>query len=480
MYIDLKGEVFSVLSEVIENEGCEGYVIGGYVRDLLMERDTQNRDIDIVVVGDGISIAKKVASRLGIKRGVVIYRRYGTAMIKHAGTEIEFVGARKESYTPDSRNPSVSKGTLEDDQNRRDFTINALAISLNRKEKGSLLDPFNGVDHIREKVIKTPLDPVTTFSDDPLRMMRAVRFAAQLDFKIDKGCADAIKANSHRLSIVSAERITAEFNKIVMCDTPSHGIELLEQLGLLERFFPELIALKGSDMVEGRGHKDNFAHTLEVLDNIAQKGGDLWLRWATLLHDIGKPRSKRFQEGIGWTFHGHDHLGMKMVPVIFRRLKLPLGERMRYVQNLVRLHLRPIVLSQEEVTDSAVRRLLFDAGNDIDDLMRLCEADITSKNETKVIKYLKNFGLVREKLKEIEEKDAIRNFQPPVTGEEIMRIFDIGPGRKVGILKNSIKEAILDGIIGNRRDEALPYLIEKAGEIGLEPVNQPEPPSSDQ
>ena len=463
----LNNPILDVISQVITRENIPGYLIGGYVRDCILERNLIDRDLDIVVIGDGINIANKVATELGSKKRVTIYKTFGTAMLKHSGYEIEFVGARKESYRKDSRKPIVENGTLEDDQNRRDFTINTLAISLNKETFGEFVDPFNGMEDLDNKLIRTPLDPDRTFSDDPLRMMRAIRFAAQLNFTIEENTLLSIKKNRNRLTIVSMERIVAELNKIIQSPVPSIGFLLLESTGLLSIFFPELDNLKGVDIKEGKQHKDNLLHTISVLDNISEKTDNLWLRWATLLHDIAKPQTKRFSSDLGWTFHGHEFLGAKMVPKIFTRLKLPLNEKMKYVRKLVLLHLRPIALVQEEVTDSAIRRLLFDAGDDIDDLMILCEADITSKNEKRVRIYLKNFKLVREKLKEIEEKDAIRNFQPPISGEEIIKTFNLKPSREIGVIKNAIKEAILEGEIGNNYKEAHAFMLTKAAELGL-------------
>ena len=470
MQICLYENIFKVISEVLDTEGTRGYVIGGYVRDKLLNRLSGGKDIDILVVGDGVDIARKVARKTGRNRKVTVFKTYGTAMFKHEDIEIEFVGARKESYNIDSRKPSVEAGTLEDDQNRRDFTINALAISLNKETYGALVDPFNGIDDLKHRIIRTPLKPDQTFSDDPLRMMRAIRFASQLNFTIEPLTLDAISSNCERIRIVSAERISTELNKIVLSEKPSIGFRLLEETGLLKIILPELNDLKGVETVDGKGHKDNFLHTLKVLDNLSSESDNLWLRWAAILHDIAKTRTKKYSPETGWSFHGHDFLGSKMIPSIFGRLRLPLNEKMKYVQKLVMLHLRPIALSQEEVSDSAVRRLLFEAGDDIDDLMMLCEADITSKNPNKVRKHLSNFALVREKLKEIEEKDAIRNFQPPIDGSEIMKIFGIGPGKEIGIIKNAIKEAILDGLIHNNHEEAMDYMLSIAASIGLNPV----------
>jgi poly(A) polymerase len=471
MHICLYDKIFDLISEVLDNDGTRGFVIGGYVRDKLLGRDTAGKDIDILVIGDGISIAEKVAKLSGRNRKVTVFKTFGTAMFRHGDVEIEFVGARKESYSPDSRKPSVSSGTLEDDQNRRDFTINALAISLNKDTRGTLLDPFNGIEDLKNGIIRTPLDPEMTFSDDPLRMIRAIRFATQLGFTIEPATLDSIGKNCNRIDIVSAERITTELNKIILSKKPSIGFKLLDQTGLLKIIFPEFSDLKGVQIMEGKGHKDNFRHTLKVLDNLSVRTDNLWLRWAAILHDIAKTRTKKYDPVLGWTFHGHEFIGAKMVPGIFRRLKLPLNEKMKYVQKLVELHLRPIVLSQETVSDSAVRRLLFEAGDDIDDLMTLCEADITSKNEDKVKKHLSNFALVRQKLREIEEKDALRNFQPPVDGEEIMATFGLKPGREVGILKSSIREAILDGIIGNSHEDAREYMLKIAANLGLERIS---------
>jgi len=465
----IQDKVLREVAAIAQQEKIPAYVVGGFVRDLLLKRDS--KDIDIVVAGDGIAFARKVASRLG-KRQVSVYENFGTAMFRYQDREVEFVGARKESYRKNSRKPIVESGSLYDDQLRRDFTINALAISLNKEDNGELIDPFNGLQDLQQKILRTPANPDVTFSDDPLRMMRAIRFAAQLGFSIEQETYAAIARNAGRISIVSMERITAELNKIIMSPMPSVGFLYLYDTGLLQYFFPELAALKGVENVEGVSHKDNFYHTLEVLDNIASRNATLWLRWAALLHDIGKPQVKKYIPSQGWTFHGHEITGMRMVPAVFRRLKLPVGAPMKYVQKMVMLHLRPIALVSEEVTDSAVRRLLFDAGDDIDDLMMLCEVDITSKNEKTRTKHLNNFQLVRKKLREVEEKDALRNFQPPIDGKEIMKTFNLPPCKQVGEIKNAIKEAILEGIIGNNREEAWNYMMKLAGQMGLTPTQQ--------
>jgi poly(A) polymerase len=467
----LNDKVFGILSEVVSSENVEAWVIGGYVRDCLLKRDHPDKDIDIVVLGNGIDIARKAAKKFGPDIKVSVFRNYGTAMFRFNDYDIEFVGARKESYDRTTRKPNVTTGSLEDDQKRRDFTINALAISINKNSYGEFLDPFNGTGDLEKKIIRTPLDPGITFSDDPLRMMRAVRFAVQLGFSIDEPTFRSIAANAERIRIVSQERIIDELNKIIICDHPSRGFILLEKSGLLKLIFPELDNLKGVDKKDGKAHKDNFHHSLKVLDNISKKTDNIWLRWAALLHDIAKPLTKKYLPESGWSFHGHEFLGGKMIPGIFRKLKLPLNEKMKYVSKLVDLHLRPIALSQEIVTDSAVRRLLFEAGDDIDDLMMLCEADITSKNEATKSRHLENFQLVRKKLKEIEEKDALRNFQPPIDGDEIISTFRIGPGREVGIIKNAIREAILDGLIPNEHDSAKNLMLEKGRELGLTPVD---------
>ena len=466
----ISDSIFSLISDNAYESGLEAYVIGGYVRDCLLERNYDKRDIDILVIGSGIELAKKIAYAISPRIKVTVYKNFGTAMFRARGYTIEFVGARKESYSRNSRKPLVENGTLEDDQNRRDFTINAMAISLNRPDYGRMVDPFNGIDDLENKLIRTPLEPGKTFSDDPLRMLRAIRFASQLGFSIHHGTFESIKENSGRISIVSYERITTELNKILTSPRPSTGFSLLYESSLLKIILPELHSLKGVDVKDKHGHKDNFEHTLQVLDNVSEKSDSLWLRWAALLHDIAKPRTKKYVEGTGWTFHGHEFVGSKMVPRIFKRLKLPMGENMEYVMKLVALHLRPIILSQETVSDSAVRRLLFDAGDDIDDLMMLCEADITSKNERKVKQYLSNLKLVRQKLIDIEEKDHVRNFQPPIDGNEIIKMFNIKPGKEVGILKDAIKEAILDGDIPNDYEAAKEFLTKKAAEIGLSPA----------
>lgn len=471
MNMCLNDRIFKLLSEVITAEKVQGYVIGGYVRDCILKREHPGKDIDIVVIGSGIEIAKKVAGRISPGLKPSVFKNFGTAMFRFDDYEVEFVGARKESYERGSRKPYVENGSLEDDQKRRDFTINALAYSLNQETYGQFLDPFGGLEDLKNKIIRTPLDPERTFSDDPLRMMRAIRFAAQLKFTIEEQTFRSIADNAERITIVSAERITTELNKIISSDQPSKGFLLLEKAGLLKHIFPALDNLKGVETKEGKGHKDNFHHSLKVLDNISRHTDNIWLRWAALLHDIGKPLTKKYTQEAGWSFHGHEYIGSKMIPEIFRKLKLPLNDRMKYVQKIVDLHLRPIALSQEDVTDSAVRRLLFEAGDDIDDLMMLCEADITSKNQEKKLKHLENFRLVRNKLKEIEEKDAVRSFQPPIDGTEIIETFRIRPGREVGIIKNAIREAILDGIIPNNKDAARAIMLKKGMELGLKPVD---------
>lgn len=486
--------IFKRISETADQLGVECYVVGGYVRDIFLQRPS--KDIDVVVVGSGIGVAEELAKRLGRGAHLAVFKNFGTAQLKYRGTEVEFVGARRESYSHDSRKPVVEDGTLEDDQNRRDFTINAMAVCLNAARYGELVDPFNGMDDLRERTVRTPLDPDITFSDDPLRMMRCVRFATQLGFYIEDETFEALERNRERIGIISRERIADELNKILLSPVPSRGLIDLDRCGLLELIFPELTVLQGVETRNGRAHKDNFYHTLEVLDNVARatqewkdapKGEEdaqpvpmldvterrLWLRWAALLHDIGKPTTKRWEPKIGWTFHNHNFIGEKMIPGIFRKMKLPMNEKMKYVQKLVGLHMRPIVIADEEVTDSAVRRLLFEAGDDIDDLMTLCEADITSKNSVRKQRFLDNFQLVRQKLKDLEERDRIRNFQPPVSGEEIMQTFGLSPCRQVGALKSAIKDAILDGVIPNEYQAARDYMLQRAAKMGLHPVANP-------
>ena len=458
--------VFRLVGGIADSMGQPCFVVGGYVRDLFLKR--HSTDIDFVTVGSGIKIAEKVASGLGGKTSLAVYSNFGTAQVKHKGMELEFVGARKESYSHDSRNPVVEDGTLDDDQKRRDFTVNAMAISLNEGSFGELVDPFDGLSDLGKRIIRTPLDPDVTFSDDPLRMMRAIRFATQLDFNILPATFEAIARNRQRISIVSRERIFDELTKIIKSPVPSKGFLLLERCGLLKIIFPELQALKGVEVVDGRGHKDNFFHTMQVLDNVALKSDNEWLRWAAVFHDIAKPVTKRYDRKLGWTFHNHNFIGEKMIPAIFKRMKVPMNEKMRYVQKMVELHMRPIALVEDEVTDSAVRRLLFDAGNDIDDLMLLCEADITSKNQEKIRRYMENFAAVRNKLVEIEEKDRIRNFQPPVSGNDIMEAFGIPPSHVIGEIKEIIKNSILDGKIPNDREAAWRLMVELAHERGLE------------
>ncbi|NVJ88627.1 MAG: HD domain-containing protein [Flavobacteriaceae bacterium] len=461
----ISSEIFKIISKAASELNQDVYVIGGYVRDFILNRGDA-KDIDIVSVGSGIDLAKKVSELLSHKPKVQVFKTYGTAMLRFNDLEIEFVGARKESYSKESRNPEVSQGSLEDDQNRRDFTINALALSLNENSFGELLDPFNGVEDLDNMVIKTPLNPDITYSDDPLRMLRAIRFATQLDFTIEEKSFQAISKNAKRLSIITNERIVDELHKIIASDKPSKGFILLEKTGLLVQILPELIALKGVDEVEGQKHKDNFYHTLEVVDNIAKATNDVWLRWAALLHDIGKAPTKKFNKKVGWTFHSHEFVGSKMIYKIFKRLKMPLNNKMKFVQKVVLLSSRPIVLSTE-VTDSAVRRLIFDAGEDINALMTLCEADITTKNPKKFKKYHKNFELVREKIKEVEERDRIRNFQPPISGELIMKTFNLEPCREIGQIKEAIKEAILEGEISNNYVESYNFMLKKGKELGL-------------
>lgn len=462
------GEIFDLITLTADELGLECYAIGGYVRDIFLCRTS--KDIDIVTVGSGIALAETLARKLGRKAHLSVFKTYGTAQIKYKDWEVEFVGARRESYERHSRNPIVEDGTLEDDQNRRDFTINALAVCLNKDRFGELLDPFGGLADMESLIIRTPCDPDVTFSDDPLRMMRAIRFASQLGFDIYPETFDAICRNKDRIDIITKERIADELNKIILSPKPSVGFRLLDVTGLLSIIFPEFVALKGVDTVRGISHKDNFDHTLIVLDNISQKTDNLWLRWSAILHDIAKPATKRFDDRLGWTFHNHNFVGEKMVPRIFKRMKLPLNEKMKYVQKMVGLHMRPVTLVEETITDSAVRRLLFEAGDDIEDLMTLCRADISSKNKEKVRRYLQNFDLVQQKLREIEEKDHVRNFQPPIDGAEIMQMFNLPPGPNVGRLKNFLKDAVLDGVIPNEYEAAREYVLRKAEEIGLQYV----------
>lgn len=460
--------IFRKISEAADELGMECYVVGGYVRDIFLERPS--KDIDVVVVGKGITMARAFAKRLGRGARLAVYANFGTAQVKYREHEIEFVGARRESYTHDSRNPIVEDGTLEDDQNRRDFTINALAICLNAPRFGELVDPFAGVMDLEDRIIRTPLEPGITFSDDPLRMLRCVRFATQLNFYIEDETFEALCKNKERIKIISRERINEELNKILLSPIPSKGFIELDRCGLLELIFPQLTAMQGVEVKNGYGHKEMFYHTLEVVDNVARVSDNLWLRWAALLHDIGKPRTKRWDPIQKWTFHNHNAVGERMVKRIFQEFKMPLNEKMRYVAKLVGMHMRPIAIADNEVTDSAVRRLLFDAGDDIDDLMMLCEADITSKNEVRKKQFLNNFRMVREKLKDLEERDRIRNFQPPVNGEEIMRLFNLPPCDTIGRLKSNVKDAILDGVIPNEHDAALQYIIECAAKLGIAPV----------
>lgn len=457
--------ILEIVARTSAELGVEAYIIGGFVRDLILKRPS--KDIDIVSIGSGIELAELVAQQLGPDVHVSIFKTFGTAQIRQGDLEIEFVGARKESYSPDSRKPAVEDGTLKDDQNRRDFTINAMGISLMRSTFGDLIDPFEGMRDLRKKIIRTPLEPGITFSDDPLRMMRAIRFASQLNFDIEPDTFDAIISMKDRISIVSMERISDELNKIVLSPVPSYGFKLLFHAGLLHIIFPEMIELLGVETIDGKGHKDNFYHTLQVLDNVSENTNDLWLRWAAILHDIAKPATKRFDKKAGWTFHNHEEIGARMVPVIFRRMKLPQNEKMRFVKKLVRLHLRPIVLSKEEITDSAMRRLLVEAGEDIEALMKLCRADITSKNPDKVKRFLHNFDIVEQKLKDLEERDKLRSFQPVITGEIIIETFGLKPSREVGVMKEIIREAILEGIIPNEYEPAYTFMIEEGKKMGL-------------
>ncbi len=462
-----ENEIIIKVARAAQELKVSAFLIGGYVRDKILSRNC--KDMDFMCVGNGIEFAEQTATYFKSKPAVNVFKHFGTAQFRFQDIDVEFVGARKESYSENSRNPAVESGTLEDDLSRRDFTINTLAFELLNEEEGRLVDRFSGLKDLAAGIIKTPLDPNITFSDDPLRMMRAIRFASQLQFQIEEKTLQAICDNRERIKIITAERITDEFNKILLSLKPSVGLDLLYKTGLLQIIFPEFVALAGTEMKEGKGHKDNFYHTLQVLDNVCAKSDNLWLRWAAVLHDIAKPVTKRFEAGTGWTFHGHDAVGARMVSKLFRRFKLPQNEKMKFVEKLVLLHLRPISLSKEQVTDAAIRRLMFDAGEDIDDLMKLCEADITSKNEKKVIRFLRNFQMVRIKMKEVEEKDHIRNFQPPIDGAIIMEVFDLKPGREVGEIKDAIREAILDGKLSNKFDEAYQFMIEEAKKFRLTP-----------
>lgn len=466
----LKDPIFKLISAEADALGLEAYLVGGFVRDMLLGRPC--KDIDIMAVGSGISLAEKVSQRLGKGAEVTTYANFGTALVKHGDFVIEFVGARKESYRENSRKPAVESGTLDDDLGRRDFTVNALAVKLNRGDFGKLVDKFGGLKDLEAGIIRTPRDPDITYSDDPLRMMRAIRFASQLNFRIDPKSLAGITKNAERIKIISKERIVEELNKIILSPKPSIGFKLLFNTGILQFIFPEMAALAGVDTQDGKGHKDNFYHTLQVLDNLSENTDNLWLRWGAVMHDIAKPLTKKFEPGHGWTFHGHEELGAKMTPVIFRRMGLPMNEKMKYVQKLVRLHLRPIALAKDTITDSAVRRLIFDAGEDLEDLLMLCEADITSKNEEKVNRYLANYKKVRQRIKEVEEKDHIRNFQPPVNGKDIMEAFGIAPCEEIGTIKTAIKDAILDGVIRNDRAEAVAFMYEMGEKLGLKAVKQ--------